>query len=40
LLDLREAWKCKETTVRGNKMAEMSQGTNSNPGDVKEQLAE
>jgi hypothetical protein len=26
--------------VRGNKVAEMSLGTNGNPGDVKEQTAE
>jgi hypothetical protein len=26
---------CKRTSVRGNKMAAMSLGTNGNPGDVK-----
>jgi hypothetical protein len=29
---------CKRTSVRGNKMAEMSLGTNGNPGDVKGQM--
>jgi hypothetical protein len=31
---------CKGTSVRGNKVAEMSLGTNGIPGDIKEQMAE